>query len=427
MIHRAGWLLVICLCLGGATFLPAQVEFHGNVYPLVRVSFEQRYLSLPHRLITLEGTRRGDGVSLFFSAALEYRLGENTATLDLREAYAEVATGLGDLRLGKQIIAWGAADGNNPTDNISPYDFYYLFLAGTERKLGNLAAAANLYLGNVNLEAALTPVFQPNRLPLGEPDFPVFGDAPPLGGAQVENRPLREVVNSEFGFRLRLPLNAMDLSLSFFNGFDRIFTAAIDLSGTEPNVNLDYHRTRVFGGDLVYFLGDWGLRGEAAYFLTEDDGGTDPTIRNPYFQYVFQLDRSAENSSLLVQYLGSYITLIDGGDVVAGPLTGTFSEEVNGRDKVPSKLGMPFAAIAENALLAAASYDFADGRYSLQANALYEFDHQGYMLGGRLVAALEEAFDLEVGLTYLGGSDESRLSAIGEVFSHAYLGLRYSF
>ncbi len=41
--------------------------------------------------------------------------------------------------------------------------------------------------------------------------------------------------------------------------------------------------------------------------------------------------------------------------------------------------------------------------------------------------ALEAAVDLELGVTYLGGGEESRLSAIGDAFSHVYLGLKYSF
>ena len=49
------------------------------------------------------------------------------------------------------------------------------------------------------------------------------------------------------------------------------------------------------------------------------------------------------------------------------------------------------------------------------------------ILGGRLNVALEAAVELELGFTYLGGGERSQLSAIGEVFSHIHLGLKYSF
>ncbi|MFB0515358.1 MAG: hypothetical protein ACETWG_01990 [Candidatus Neomarinimicrobiota bacterium] len=421
---------LITVWLAAATVVSAQIEFHGEVYPLARLTFKEKYLSLPHRFISLEGQRQGRNVSLFFSTALEYRLGADTASLDLREAYAELSTNLGDFRIGKQITAWGAADGNNPTDNVSPYDFFYLFLPGTDRKLGNLAASANLYLGHINVAAIATPVFRPNRLPLNEPDFPILGETPFRFDKSLEQLPARELENTEFGLRMLLPLSLMDISVSYFIGFDRMFSPFFsyhELMQQYVFTGLGYHRTQAFGGDIVTFLGDWALRSEGAYFLTEDEDGDDPFIRNPYIQYVLQLDRADDNSNLVVQYLGTYITKIDGDSAQDISTRQMISEEENEQDNIPATMGMPFAAIAQNAVLATASCDFADGRYSLQGQVLYELDHKGYMVGGKLTATLEEAFDLELGLTYLNGAAESRLHTIGDVFSHCYMAMKYSF
>ncbi len=425
-MKRITWqaaMLIIWLATG--SFLSAQLEFHGQVYPLARLNFESRYLNLPHRIVSLEGQNRGRSVSLYFNTTLEYRLATNSAVVELQEAYAEFSTDLGEFRLGQQVIAWGAADGNNPTDNVNPYDFYYLFMPGSDRKVGNVMASANLYLGPVNLEAVVTPVFQPNRLPLDEPDFPIMGYIE----SQVmnwEERPSRELGNTEIGLRARLPLSMMDISFSYFRGFERMFTPVHDPLTGDPS--LQYNSIEVFGGDFVTFLGDWAIRTEGAYFLTEDRDGDDPLVRNPYLQYVFQMDRVDDNSSLMVQYLGSYIFAV-GEDSARTSLNGRewVSEEENERDHVPARIGMPFAAIAQNAVLATASRDFADGRYSLQGQVLYEFDHDGYMVGGKLTVALEEAFDLELGITYLDGEEGSRLHTIGEVFSHVYVGMKYSF
>ncbi len=49
------------------------------------------------------------------------------------------------------------------------------------------------------------------------------------------------------------------------------------------------------------------------------------------------------------------------------------------------------------------------------------------MAGGKATVTLEEAFDLELGATYLDGEEGSRLHSIGEVFSHVYVGMKYSF
>ncbi|MCH7529188.1 MAG: hypothetical protein IH972_06520, partial [Candidatus Marinimicrobia bacterium] len=366
--------LILGLALGLSATGPllAQLQLHGVVNPLVRITRAQRVMDLPHRFVTIEGRRQGSSVGMFFATALEYRPGRDSLALELREAYAEVYTGLGDWRFGKQIITWGAADGNNPTDNISPYDFYYLFLPGTDRKMGTLAASANLYLGSLNLTAVMVPLFRPNRIPLNEPDFPIFGEAPFDIDLTKERRPDRKLSNSEYGLRLALPLSRLDLSMSYFSGFDRMFTAYVSpMVDTAGNLYLEldslwYQRTRVLGGDLVTFIGDWALRAEAAYFMTEDDEGTSPFIRNPYLQYVLQLDYSGDQATYMAQYLGTYITKLDDEQIFNFAAGRFISEEENEQDYIPPKLGMPFAAIAQNAVMITASRDFSDGRYSVR-------------------------------------------------------------
>ncbi|MCH7497388.1 MAG: hypothetical protein IH971_06025 [Candidatus Marinimicrobia bacterium] len=407
-----------------STTISGQLAVHGEVNPLIRVTTDRRYLSLPHRFVTLNGEQRGHRVGLYFSTALEYRLNTNAAVIDVREAYAEITTDLGDFKFGKQILAWGAVDGNNPTDNVNPYDFYYLFLPGTDRKLGVVAGSAILYLGNITIDAVITPVFQPNRLPLNEPDFPIFGDGPSPADALPIMIPDRSIGNSEFGLRATLPTSFMDISVSYFSGFDRSFSPFLQ---TQPfPTALGYLRTQVIGYDLVTFLGDWALRVEGAYFLTEDKDADDPLVRNPYIQYVAQVDYSGSVSTWMAQYLGTYVTGIDESGVVQLSPTEFVSEEVNEKDLIPPKMGMPFAAIAQNAIMANVSLDLIDGRYTVRAQTLYDLDNAGYMFGGGVEVHLEDAFDLEIALTMFGGDDGSNLSNLTD-FSHLSISLSYSF
>jgi len=46
--------------------------------------------------------------------------GASISALDVREAYVNTYAGRFDLRIGQQIVAWGRADGFNPTDVITP-------------------------------------------------------------------------------------------------------------------------------------------------------------------------------------------------------------------------------------------------------------------------------------------------------------------
>ncbi len=436
-MNRSAALQGLLVSLVLTTALYGQLELHGEVNPLVRLSVENRYLALPHRFLTIDGEQRGENVSLNFSTAFEYRLGSDSVRLDLREAYVEYTNELGEYRFGKQIHAWGAADGNNPTDNLNPYDFYYMFMPGTDRKLGTVSASTNLYLGSFTLEAVVIPAFQSNRLPIDDPDFPLFdiGDNP-FAALPVTRKAVERVAeNTEFGLRLQLPTSLVDLSVSYFNGFDRMPSQSI-IWKAEPtippglvpdSVLIQYLPVQMVGADLVTFVGDWAVRLEGAYFLTEDRDGTSHEVRNPYLQYVVQVDRVGDLMSFTGQYLGTYISAIDTNDVRA-PITNAlmFTEEENEKDNLPAKMGMPFGAIAQNALFAMVSVEFGDGRYSAAVNGLYDFDHGGIVAGARFTVTLEDAFDLEIGLTSLGGGADSRTYALKD-FSHFSMGMKYSF
>ena len=78
----------------------------------------------------------------------------------------------GEVKIGKQIHAWGVADGNNPTDNLNPYDYYYMFFQGADRKIGSVSASIISYWNNWQLEGVVIPNHVSNRLPFNEPEFP---------------------------------------------------------------------------------------------------------------------------------------------------------------------------------------------------------------------------------------------------------------
>ncbi len=59
-------------------------------------------------------------------------------------------------------------------------------------------------------------------------------------------------------------------------------------------------------------------------------------------------------------------------------------------------------------------------------NGLYDMDHGGIVAGARFTATLEDAFDLVIGLTSLGGGEDSRTYAMKD-FSHLSVGMKYSF
>ncbi|MCK5218133.1 hypothetical protein KAR10_01345, partial [bacterium] len=86
--------------------------------------------------------------------------------LDFREAYIDFHKIFIDnleLRVGRQIIAWGTADKLNPTNNINPDDLEDIMDFG--RKLGTNAVNMTCYIGEFSMAAVYVPIFTPAVLP----------------------------------------------------------------------------------------------------------------------------------------------------------------------------------------------------------------------------------------------------------------------
>ena len=115
-------------------FIFGQLSFNGSIKPLVMFNISDKdRMDLPFRFVQLRsGYTMGD-FDILVNSALEHRWGENqNPNIQLREAYLTWFPSWGEVKIGKQIHAWGVADGNNPTDNLNPYDYYYMFLQGAD-------------------------------------------------------------------------------------------------------------------------------------------------------------------------------------------------------------------------------------------------------------------------------------------------------
>ena len=141
-MHRK---LVLVLILLAPIFSNGEISYSHSGYfgaaTIHRLS-DGSIIKMPYRVINYEPVLSINDFNIVANTALEFRIKdtdkimESDLTPDLRELYIEWMTPLGDFSLGKQIITWGSASENNPTDNISPYNYYYLFSIGKERKEG---------------------------------------------------------------------------------------------------------------------------------------------------------------------------------------------------------------------------------------------------------------------------------------------------
>ena len=261
------------------------VNISGNLnYYYISRSSDGSIINLPFRIANFVIQKDHDNFSIYSNLAMEYRIPNENHFLenaspqdfiwDLRELYLTWQLSNSEIRMGKQIHSWGSADSNSPVDNLNANDYYYLFESGAEQKIGALSTAADFYLGNWKFGLSVSPIHNTNRLPINDSEFPVDLQASPSASQVVEIDKPREIG----GFITR-SFNIGDITLSYFDGYDRIFSPSgfnvwdnetLNTSHPEIDTIFSYRKTQVAGMGTVLLLGNLTFRGDIAHFITED-------------------------------------------------------------------------------------------------------------------------------------------------------------
>ncbi len=229
-----------------------------------------------------------DGVEGKLSARVnDAAIGEGGPVLgSLIEGFALLRSERADLRLGKQIVAWGRADGINPTDNLTPRDYTLLLPFEEDQRLGTVGARLDFAASQEHmLSLFATPWFEPSRIPL------------PRNASFSERRP----PDGQIGLRLNRVGEGLDWSVSYFRGNSLLPTLRAPTPGAGDGVKT-YDRIWVLGADFARNFGRFGFRGEVAYLRSEDPEGRDPFTKNPQVYCVLGVDRTfLDNLNLNVQ------------------------------------------------------------------------------------------------------------------------------
>jgi hypothetical protein len=381
----------------------------GNMYRLL----DKSEISLPYRLAETEvGYSKGD-FEIKTNSAFEYRWSNNENELHLREAYITWYPSWGEVKVGKQIHAWGAVDGNNPTDNLNPYDYYYMFLPGAERKVGTISGSVKYYWNDWQMEGVFIPEHEGNRFPFGEEAFPL--DIP-----MVAPKLMDEDSGSEFGFRLQSTLESSDFSLSYFDGRDRSFSY-VGMTDTMPS--FFYRKTSVLGFDLVSFIGDFTNRFEIAHFSTMIDVNPDMLYfdKAAYIQYAEQIEYTTSNDIMLSVQLIGYIE----SDISWQEIEGNRSAQTSVPELI-SGMGTPFATFTDLGLSFSASANYYDDALELMGNTFIDLKDSQSMLGASVKYSPMDNWKLILSFSKFMGDDGTQFHEM-EDFSHLKVGLEFHF
>ncbi len=258
-------------------------------------------------------------------------IGDNV-DIELRELYLDIDLDEVFIRLGKQQVVWGEADGLKVLDVINPQSFReYILPEFEDSRIPLWSFNGELPIGEESLFQLLwIPDQTYDDIPDADAAFaftsPRLAPALPAGTPLLSNdirKPNSFIADSDAGARFTTFLEGWELSANyFFHTSDRpVVRRSIEPGGIR--LSQSYERTHLIGGSFNTAFSDWVLRGEAGYssdrfFITgeegDQEGERDGVAESGEASYVLGLDYQGFSDTLLsAQIFQSLITDYDEG------------------------------------------------------------------------------------------------------------------
>ncbi len=249
--------------------------------------------------------------------------------LGLREAYLDIFFSSVDLRIGKQQIIWGKADGVFITDIVSPKDLSEFLLRDfDEIRMGITSFKADYYMGDNTFELVWIPAFTPTQFaPEGSiwrPAMPSFPVQPVIDNSKEGVKASLE--NSEVFAKFSALTALVDFEVMAGYAWDDDPTMHVvkhmDLRNPQQpvltgiTVYPEHHRLTIGGGSFSTTIGPFVLRGEGAYYQGKYFNTTDPmakeaVVKKDYLHYLIGLDYTLMDWHLSGQFIQQAILSYD--------------------------------------------------------------------------------------------------------------------
>ena len=258
------YLLALMLLTASALLLPhflpaGEIELTGMLrsYTAGRLSEEDIPITEQTGDLTLEGW--GD-ISHMVLNPYAYIDADGEIDSGIREAYIDLYFPALDIRIGKQAIIWGQAEGAFITDIVSPQDLRSFILADfSEIRMGVPAVKTDYFAGPFTVEAVWLPRFVPSEQP-AEDSIWYTSEMKMLNSAVL---PEDSFEDSEVFAKVSYFGPALNAELMAGSAWDDMPV----LEGSTPAPDALYKRYTVVGGSFSTTIGSVVLRSEAAAYL----------------------------------------------------------------------------------------------------------------------------------------------------------------
>ncbi len=407
--------LILILLLTASQYINAQnPEISGFARNYTGVLFDEGDFSILQNTLNLNFTKMGDKVA-FKANPLVYQYNSDSLNFQMRELYLDLFFDNFDLRVGKQQVVWGKADGAFITDVVSPLNLSEFLLPDfDEIRIGVNAVKLDYYLGNNTFELIWLPNFTPTQTPVAgsiwfkQPAFlapPTFDWSKSDVGMSLDNSELF----------LKYSALTSKIDFEFMGGYtwddypSMHIDKQIDMSSGSPvltglNITPEHHRLTLGGGSFSTEIKGFVLRGEAAYyngkyFQTEDMTAVDALVEKDYLHYLVGLDFNIGSVKFSSQFIQEAIMDYD-ENMLKGDRENTMTFLARGellRETLHLELFSYIGLSNEDALI--------------RPKVTYDFD---------------DSFSIQLGANIFVGDEAGRFGQYGDN-SMGYMKLKYSF
>jgi hypothetical protein len=383
----------------------------------------------------LQGKWSGGKTFLFSDIRIRggLNLGDEFTAFQLKEAYAGYSTDKLDIFLGNQIVSWGRTDGFNPTNNITPNDYFFLSAYPDDQKLSNFMIRTRYrFTDKIDIDLIGIPFYVPS---VYRYDLFDMGQGVKFTDATLPEKTFK---NSSAAARINIELSKIGFSLSWFRGYDPFLgfdVKRIDWLSDFPSVTnsaMPYLKN-TFGADFALPLGQWIIRSELAYNLTKDYD-TSQYIPAPNLAYVAGIERNIAGITTILQYVGKVVT-----DFI--PLQEPFlTDPMNplaqiqyANDMVRYESALFNRKIfsqqekTNHALTLTLSKSFAYDAWNAELTGYYNITSEEVMVRPKISWKVTDALLISAGANWMDGPEKSVFSYSSTVLNGVFLELKASF
>jgi hypothetical protein len=364
----------------------------------------------------------------------EYLFNIHDNTIEVKELYASYQSQFIDFSLGNQIIQWGRTDGFNPTNKITPINYFFISPESDDQRLSNFMLRCKIHLNaEIELDLIGIPFYKASVY-----RYELFLDDENTQFLQADY-PSKNIENASIAARLNFEYPELGFSLSYSTGYNPFH--GFDIQSIDWNPDGSYvisniaraYRHNTLGADFSIPVKNCILRCEMACQLTEDYD-EQIYIPNPDISYVGGLEYTIWGSTVLFQYIGKYVLDFNplSEPILADPLNplavSKYAEECIAFESAQfNRKAFDQQEKTNHALFLSVNKEFFYNTLYLECSMYYNITSESYIIRPGLKYTLDDNLSLWFGGSHMSGPDKSIFKYSSAVLNGFFLSLKANF